>query len=69
MMATVEGGWACPANSRKWHFFGPDKMSLCRKWAMPFSSLNQLEPEDGYSPDDCAACRRKLNKLLEAPDA
>lgn len=52
-------GWNWLMNSRKWHYF-VDKSSLCGKWAI----LNDDDLEIGSddSPDNCAVCRRKLEK-------
>jgi hypothetical protein len=49
-------GWGKPTNSKKWHYF-IDGMALCGKWGF---YRGPLEPDDGESPDDCKACRRKL---------
>ena len=57
-------GWGPAANSRKWHYYGQDGMSLCRKyaWLGPSDSLDDSNHE---SSDNCAACRRKKLKQLE----
>lgn len=54
----IREGWARPLNSKKHHFFR-DGASVCGKW-MLFSK--DLEPDTFKSPDDCAACRKKLEK-------
>jgi hypothetical protein len=51
-------GWGFPAASRKAHYFDGDLISLCGKWVYS----GPLEPDEGTSKDDCAACRKKLDK-------
>ncbi len=57
-------GWWWPMNSRKAHYIGPDGRSLCRKWQSwaPVVRLELEAPDSPPSRDDCAACRRKLEK-------
>lgn len=60
-------GWSnLGGQSRKFHYF-PDAAAgtraLCGKWAI--FREHPLEPDDGKSPDDCAACRRRRDKLAE----
>lgn len=62
-------GWGFPRDSRKAHYFR-DTMSLCRKFGF---YRGPLEPEgvwDGGvpkpSPDDCAPCRKALNRERSA---
>jgi len=50
-------GWGFP-RSRKAHYF-VDGMSLCNKYGFYRGSLEQGNDD---SPDNCAACRRKLAK-------
>lgn len=61
--ADVEG-WAFPTlAAKKPHFFrGPDRRSLCGRYALIFiPSGLQIAPDTGTtSPADCAACARKL---------
>lgn len=53
------GGWGFPGGSRKAHFFR-EAMSVCRRWGFYFGAL---EPDNGKpSPDDCAACRKFLDR-------
>lgn len=55
-------GWARPAKSRKYHYFARDEVtSICRRWMYS----GEREPDSFESPDDCAVCRRKLNKGKE----
>lgn len=57
--ATVTEGWAFPANSRKAHYMR-DTMALCRKYGF---YRGPLQPDNGKpSKDDCAACRKALDK-------
>jgi hypothetical protein len=68
MSGVIEGnrtGWWFPTNSRKAHFFNDSITSLCGKW-MCLGSNPHLEPDDKPSKDDCAACRKKLDKLKAA---
>ena len=59
-MNRVKKGWGFPLNSRKAHYFNNDARSLCGKW-MYFGTL---EDSNHNSPDNCAKCRRKLQKIL-----
>jgi hypothetical protein len=62
-------GWAFPSwDARKCHYYGEDRRSLCGKWAYvaALAPPPGLQPDEGASPDDCAACRRKLDKRLAA---
>jgi hypothetical protein len=59
-------GWGFPGQSRKCHYFEASR-SLCGKWAL---FRERLEPDTGTkSPDDCAECRRRLDKKLAAKQA
>ncbi len=59
-MSKRNAGWARPLNSRKHHFFKEDEVtSICGRWMM-FG--DGREPDTFESPDDCAACRKKLSK-------
>jgi len=55
--AANKEGWGFPGSSRKAHYF-VDSTALCRKWGL---YGGPLEPDDKSSPDDCVACRRKLD--------
>lgn len=52
-------GWTYLLNSRKWHYF-INGISLCRKFML--ISRPELEQGNDDSPDNCAACRKKLAK-------
>jgi hypothetical protein len=52
-------GWGFPILSKKAHYF-VDGRSLCQKWI--FTGEYEQETEK-RSPDDCAVCRRKLDKF------
>lgn len=56
-------GWGFTGTSRKAHYFR-DGRSLCGKWGFRRSSAPH-EPDTGPSPDDCAACRKALDKEKE----
>ncbi|TVM03001.1 MAG: hypothetical protein CV087_07590 [Candidatus Brocadia sp. WS118] len=50
-------GWTWLINSRKWHYFREGR-SLCGKFLLLDDS--DLELGNDSSPDNCAACRKKL---------
>jgi hypothetical protein len=52
-----EEGWGKPARTKKWHYFVGIR-SLCGRWAY----RGELEQGNDDSPDNCAACRKKLEK-------
>ncbi len=56
-------GWGFPSQSRKAHYFRTGR-SLCGKWGQ-FAGYPELDGTKAIlpSPDDCAVCRRKLDKL------
>ena len=54
------GGWKLLTNSRKWHWFRPNGMSLCGRWFT--LSLVECEQGNDESPDNCATCRAKRLK-------
>jgi hypothetical protein len=55
----LKAGWGWPANSRKAHYFNDSELtSLCGKWMY----AGFRDEEDFESSDDCALCRRKLDK-------
>lgn len=53
----MKKGWGNLFNSRKWHYFIEGK-SLCGKW-MLMGNGNLVDGQND-SPDNCAACRKKL---------
>lgn len=62
--------WGFPANSRKAHCFrtaDAGKLlarSLCHKYGYVNMKPDRMDPENGKkSPDDCAECRRRVDKL------
>lgn len=64
----IEGWTNFGGQARKFHYIPADNdRALCGKWALsPFVAKAReaanLEPDTGKaSPDDCAACRRKLD--------
>lgn len=63
MASEVNSGWACPSNSRKFHYF-VDARSLCLKWMF----FGQLQSDDGTpNSNDCKDCRNRLTKMNEPP--
>lgn len=50
-------GWKWLSNSPKWHYFREGR-SLCGKF-MCFS-MSDLEQGNNESPENCKACRKKL---------
>lgn len=74
MTETATAGWTdFGGSARKFHYVpADDGQALCNKWALsPFVANARekawLQPDTGVeSPDDCKACRRKLNALNAA---
>lgn len=73
MMPDPKYVWGFPANSRKAHCFkSADKKlalarSLCGKYGYLAMNPERMEPENGKkSPDDCAECRRRVDKTTKA---
>jgi len=56
-------GWGDTVYSRKWHFFGPNGFSLCGRF---MKLTHELAMYNHDSPDNCAACRKKLPAYLSA---
>lgn len=57
-------GWVFPPGSRKCHYVEAGSMtSLCGKWGFIINAHRQADTGSA-GPDDCAACRRKLDKAL-----
>lgn len=54
-------GWAFPGLARKAHYFADrDLVSACGRWMF----AGPRDPEDGRrSPDDCAACVKRLPRV------
>jgi hypothetical protein len=51
-------GWGCiRPGDRKAHYYR-GSFSLCGRVGF---YMGPLEPDDGKGPDDCAACRKKLD--------
>lgn len=60
----VVEGWVFPTTSaRKVHYFRTRERSLCGRYALLYTPPGHLvTPDHGKpGPDDCAACRRKLD--------
>ena len=64
MASERRGGWGFIAGARKAHYYGVDGRSLCGRH-YKFTDAG-LTAEDGPSPDDCLACRRKLDARTSA---
>lgn len=69
-MTVVLAGWTnFDGQSRKFHYIPADtEKALCGKWGLsPFvadaRAQTRLQADTGPSPDDCVACRRKLDKV------
>ena len=66
--AKRDQGWALPSSSRKFHYFRGDGRSVCGKWWAIWMGPHEFEPEtEKRSPDECAGCRRKLDKQGTVP--
>lgn len=56
--------------AKKFHWLPSDSdRALCGKWGLGFAATRaqvDLQPDTGPSPDDCVACRRKLDKTYKA---
>jgi hypothetical protein len=61
-------GWTFPTpDARKCHWFDADNdRSLCGKYMMLRRDPRQFAPDEGASRDDCAACRRAVDKRKAA---
>jgi hypothetical protein len=53
-------GWTYLYNSPKWHYFRGGR-SLCGKWLLLLGG-GELEQGNIGSPDNCAKCRKLLEK-------
>lgn len=54
-------GWAFPTMAAtKRHYFRADERSLCRKYGLHYRPAG--DPVLGSVPDECAACRTRLDK-------
>lgn len=52
-------GWTWLSNSNKWHYFR-NNTSLCNRFML--LAVGDLEQGNDASPDNCMACRKKLEK-------
>jgi hypothetical protein len=60
-MDTVSEGWGHLDNTYKWHYWAEgDVRSLCRKWG--YFRRPELGQGGDDSPDNCAACAKRLAK-------
>ena len=61
-------GWTWLRNSRKWHYFERKTgRSLCGGYLL-FSVPEDLEADTGPSKEDCAGCRRALDRRNQRAD-
>jgi len=60
-------GWTFVIGSPKWHYVRNHR-SLCNRWGLPLLSENSegIEQGNNDSPDNCATCRKKLEKEIAA---
>lgn len=58
-MNKVQEGWGKSPVSRKWHWFLANGFSLCGKVGFYFGHVEQGKDN---SPDNCAACKKRLAK-------
>lgn len=59
MPKSLTEGWNWLVNSTKWHYFRGGR-SLCGGW-LGLGLMDYEQGNDG-SPDNCKACRKKLEK-------
>lgn len=60
MATDLAAGWRFPSASRKAHAYAEgETTSLCGRWL--YSGPTQASLDAPASPDDCAACRRKVD--------
>jgi len=57
-------GWADPWHGRKAHWFNDEGRSLCGKYGSMGFTGDRFDVSLDPSPDDCAPCRRKLDRLI-----
>lgn len=58
-MEERQRGWGWPVQSRRAHYFVGTR-ALCGRWGL---YMGHLEAGNDNSPDNCAACKRKLAAL------
>lgn len=56
-------GWGKPADSRKFHYFNNDSFCLCGKYGFYFG---EAEDDQHDHEENCAVCKRKYAKLVQA---
>lgn len=59
MPEVLKEGWTWIVGAAKWHYMRNGR-SLCGKWML--LGKPELEQGNDSSPDNCVACRRKLEK-------
>jgi len=61
-------GWTnFGGQSSKWHYIAAEERSLCRKWAI--WKTHELQQGNDDSPDNCAACKKRLTALRQKKEA
>lgn len=60
-MHAEKEGWVHLSNDRRWHYFRMGR-SLCGRYGLKPSGAYLFEADGEPSPEDCALCRRKLEK-------
>ena len=59
----ADKGWAMLGDARKFHYYDGDLRSICGRYAALFVPSEAFEPEtDKRSSQECAGCRRRLDK-------
>lgn len=55
-MSVNKQGWASPINTRKYHYFDENNMSLCHRYFI-FGTVIKDDTMDDH-PDNCKACSK-----------
>jgi hypothetical protein len=53
-------GWGRPMQSRRFHYFDNNSMSLCRKWGFYFGDAE--DTHDDHT-DNCAVCQKLVRAV------
>lgn len=64
LVPEVKSGWGRPENSRRWHYFDADCISLCTYWWGILPNLQETKENILENKEDCIACRKKLSAIL-----
>lgn len=60
----MKAGWTFLYNATKWHWFGADGRSLCKKWLI-FSNEDAKTEDLFGSPANCKVCETKRRKVTQ----